>query len=175
MNRCQRPDRGRAHDRRRPLRSSSSRRATRRRTRQPAFPAGLRRDQLTRGRAPRRVSSHDPDASLEALARAYRSWALAQPHRYQLLFAPPLPGYDAHAQRLIDAAQKAMNLLLDTLAETGDRAAAAPPPQPLASQLAAWTQPHHPGIDPAIALRAVLIWSRLHGLVSLEIAENFAS
>jgi hypothetical protein len=31
------------------------------------------------------------------------------------------------------------------------------------------------GIDPAIALRAVLIWSRLHGLVSLEIAGNFAS
>jgi len=30
-------------------------------------------------------------------------------------------------------------------------------------------------IDPAIALRAVLIWSRLHGFVSLEIAGNFAS
>jgi AcrR family transcriptional regulator len=121
-----------------------------------------------------RVSSHDPGASLEALARAYRSWALAQPHRYRLLFGPPLPGYDAHAQRLIDAAQKAMNLLLDILAATGDRAAA-PPPQPLASQLAAWAQPHQPGIDPATALRAVVIWSRLHGLVSLEIAGNFAS
>jgi hypothetical protein len=57
----------------------------------------------------------------------------------------------------------------------GDRAAAAPPPQPLASQLAAWAQPHHPGLDPATALRAVLIWGRLHGLVSLEIAGNFAS
>ena len=123
-----------------------------------------------------RISSHDPGASLAALARAYRSWALAQPHRYRLLFGPPLPGYDAHAQRLIDAAQKAMNLLLDILAATGDRAAAAaPPPQPLASQLAAWAQLHHPGIDPATALRAVLIWSRLHGLVSLEIAGNFAS
>lgn len=30
-------------------------------------------------------------------------------------------------------------------------------------------------VDPAIALRAILIWSRLHGLVSLEIAGNFAS
>jgi hypothetical protein len=34
---------------------------------------------------------------------------------------------------------------------------------------------HDPAIDPATALRAVLIWSRLHGLVSLEIAGNFAS
>jgi len=109
---------------------------------------------------------------LEALARAYRTWALAQPHRYRLLFGPPLPGYDAHAQRLIDAAQKAMNLLLDILGEAGDGPA---PPQPLESQLAAWAQPHHPGIGPATALRAVLIWSRLHGIVSLEIAGNFAS
>jgi AcrR family transcriptional regulator len=120
------------------------------------------------------VPGQDPRGRLEALARAYRSWALAQPHRYRLLFGPPLPGYDAHAQRLIDAAQKAMNLLLDILGAAGDRAAI-PPPQPLASQLAAWAQLHHPGTGPATALRAVLVWSRLHGIVSLEIAGNFAS
>ena len=42
-------------------------------------------------------------------------------------------------------------------------------------QPSAWAQAHVPGIDPATALRAVLVWSRLHGLVSLEIAGNFAS
>jgi AcrR family transcriptional regulator len=120
------------------------------------------------------VSSHDPRPRFEALTRAYRSWALAQPHRYRLLFGPPLPGYDAHALRLIDAAQHAMNLLLDILDAAGNRTAI-PLPQPLASQLAAWAQPHHPGIDPAIALLAVLVWSRLHGIVSLEIAGNFES
>jgi hypothetical protein len=66
-----------------------------------------------------------------------------------------------------------MNLLLDSLGGVQDRAAI--PPQPLASQLAAWAQPHHPGIDPATALHAVLTWSRLHGIVSLEITGNFAS
>jgi hypothetical protein len=40
---------------------------------------------------------------------------------------------------------------------------------------AAWAQPRHPGIDPDTALRAILIWSCLHGAVSLEIAGNFAS
>ena len=35
--------------------------------------------------------------------------------------------------------------------------------------------PGLPGIDLAIALRAVLIWSRLRGVVSLEIAGSFAS
>ena len=49
------------------------------------------------------------------------------------------------------------------------------PPQPLASQLTAWALAHDPGTRPAPALRAVLIWSRLHGLVKLEIAGNFAS
>ena len=116
----------------------------------------------------------DPRTRFEALARAYRSWALAQPHRYRLLFGPPLPGYDAHAQRLVDASQAAMNQLLGGLRELGDRIGA-PPPQPLASQLTVWAQPHDPGIDPATALRAVLTWSRLHGLVSPEIAGNFAS
>jgi Tetracyclin repressor-like, C-terminal domain len=45
----------------------------------------------------------------------------------------------------------------------------------LASQLTAWVRPHHPDIEPAAALRAILIWSRLHGIVSLEISGNFAS
>jgi AcrR family transcriptional regulator len=118
--------------------------------------------------------SQEPRARLEALARAYRSWALAQPHRYRLLYGPPLPGYDAHAQRLVDASQAAMNQLLAVLRELGDRTAPALP-QPLASQLTAWGQARDPGTGPATALRAVLIWSRLHGLVSLEIAGNFAS
>jgi AcrR family transcriptional regulator len=118
--------------------------------------------------------SQQPRARFEALVRAYRSWALAQPHRYRLLFGPPLPGYDAHAQRLVDASQAAMNLLLEILPELGDHTAA-PPGPPLESQLSAWAQPLRPGIDPATALRAVLVWSRLHGFVSLEIAGNFAS
>jgi AcrR family transcriptional regulator len=125
---------------------------------------------LATGRAP----SDGPRARFEALARAYRSWALAQPHRYRLLFGPPLPGYDAHAQRLVDASWEAMNPLLGVLRDLGDHAAA-PPPQPLAAQLTAWARPHAPGTGPAAALRAVLIWSRLHGIVSLEIAGNFAS
>jgi len=120
------------------------------------------------------AAGQEPRARFEALARAYRSWALAQPHRYRLLFGPPLPGYDAHAHRLVEAAQAAMNLLLGVLRELGDHTAA-PPSQPLASQLSAWAQLHSPGIDPATALDAVLIWSRLHGFVSLEIAGNFTS
>lgn len=126
-------------------------------------------------------SGSTPRARLEAVARAYRLWAVAQPHRYRLLFGPPLPGYDAHAERLVDASQRAMNQLLDILREWGD-GKFDPPAEPLASQLISWARSNVPGTDPdadpatpATALRAVLIWSRLHGIVSLEIAGNFAS
>jgi AcrR family transcriptional regulator len=113
-------------------------------------------------------------AQFEAFARAYRSWAVAQPHRYRLLYGPPLPSYDAHARRLVDAAQKAMNVLVDILHEVSDSTPTRPG-RTLASQLAGWARSHGLDTDPGIALTAVLTWSRLHGLVSLEIAGNFAS
>lgn len=114
-----------------------------------------------------------PRDRFEALARAYRRWALAQPHRYRLLFGPPLPGYEAHAQRLVDASWAAMSLLLDVLGGFGP--GAPEPAGPLASELTAWAGHNDSGTDAPTALRAVLIWSQLHGLVSLEIAGNFAS
>ena len=123
------------------------------------------------GRAPR--------ARLDAFARAYRAWALAEPHRYRLLYGPPLPGYNAHADRLVDAAQATMDLALEIIGELGDSAPPLTEPplagSPLAEQLTAWGRQHEPAADPATALRAMLAWSRLHGFVSLEIAGNFAS
>jgi AcrR family transcriptional regulator len=140
-------------------------------------------------RKPNEVPRLEPRARLEAAARAYRTWALAEPHRYRLLFGPPLPGYDAHTQRLVDAAQAAMNVLLEALRKPADHprdrpaapagdSPATPVTQPgplLAAQLSAWAQSRHLDTDPATALRGVLLWSRLHGFVSLEIAGNFAS
>jgi AcrR family transcriptional regulator len=81
-------------------------------------------------------------ARADDLPRAYRAWALEQPHRYRLLFSAPLPGYDAHQPELVAAAQRSMDLLLR----------------------------HEP--DPQ---RAVTVWSRMHGHISLEIEGNFAS
>jgi AcrR family transcriptional regulator len=102
--------------------------------------------------------------TLTDVATAYRSWALAQPHRYRLLFGAPLPGYDAHDPRLVAAAQQAMNVLLRTIP-------GGPVPDPaLEREFAAWS-----GVDTGVAWRAVTFWSRVHGFVSLEIEGNFAS
>ena len=55
------------------------------------------------------------DPGLRPLADAYRSWATANPHRYRLLFASPLPGYQAHDDRLVAAAERSMDILLDRM------------------------------------------------------------
>jgi len=104
------------------------------------------------------------------LADAYRAWATANPHRYRLLFGSPLPGYEAHDGRLVAAAQQSMDVLLD-------RIPAGPAPGPeLAEQITAWARRRgRDGVDPAAALHAFTAWSRLHGLVSLEIEGNYAS
>ena len=118
------------------------------------------------------TSRRAPRRRLEAAARAYRGWALAQPHRYRLLFAPPLPGYDAHAERLVDAAQASMNLIIEILPDDHE---AEPPAGALVSDLSRWATQRGAPVDATRAVRAILTWSRLHGFVSLEIAGNFAS
>ncbi|WP_433158144.1 TetR/AcrR family transcriptional regulator [Kribbella sp. CA-247076] len=116
-----------------------------------------------------------PADRLRAFAAAYRRWATTEPHRYRLLFAAPLPGYDAQSERLVNASREGMQVLLDVLAPltpAGDEDGV----HPLRGQLQQWSDSRElPGITPRLALRAVTTWSRLHGLASLEIESNFAS
>ena len=80
-------------------------------------------------RAPRQASPAglEPRPRFEAFApRLPVLGALAQPHRYRLLYGPPLPGYDAHAQRLVDASQAAMSQWPPLCANSGTP----PPPRP---------------------------------------------
>ena len=118
------------------------------------------------------MANRAPRRRFEALARAYRAWALAQPHRYRLLFGPPLPGYDAHARRLIEASKASMDLLVEVLPTDGGGPR---PTRKLASQASAWAADRGLDANSATAIRALLTWSRLHGFVSLEIDGNYTS
>ncbi|GAA5037794.1 TetR/AcrR family transcriptional regulator [Streptomyces siamensis] len=116
----------------------------------------------------------DAVARLTAIARAYRAWALAEPHRYRLLFRAPLQGYDAQSTSLVEASQPAMNVVLDAVSDLAQPDS--PTPEGPAAKFGQWMERH--GIEDvpeAIAARATILWARLHGLVSLEIEGNFAS
>jgi AcrR family transcriptional regulator len=115
-----------------------------------------------------------------ALGLAYRDWAIHYPQRYQLIFGTPLPRYEAPADVTLPAAVWALVPLTETLQglyEAGKlrtkRLARLTPA--LKSMLVAWQgfvaesgrQAH---IE--VLYLAFVIWSRVHGLVTLEIGHQ---
>lgn len=52
-----------------------------------------------------------------AIAHAVRSWALARPHEYALLYGSPVPDYDAPADRTNDAGTRVLALVVTVLAD----------------------------------------------------------
>ncbi|MFI6444898.1 TetR/AcrR family transcriptional regulator [Kitasatospora sp. NPDC050543] len=106
---------------------------------------------------------------LEGLAQALRRWALDDPQRYFLVYGTPVPGYEAPEDTTRIAAE-IMAHLLDACA------AGQPPatPRPLDSHLAenrAWAG-EHPAPS-SVLRRALTFWTRLHGVLSLELAGHF--
>jgi AcrR family transcriptional regulator len=107
---------------------------------------------------------------LTAFAMRFRGWAQAHPARYRLLFAAPPEGRDQLPDAIIDASVKLMRTLVPLIPPT-----APAPPVALRAELERWAHARDLDVTPAVGLRAILIWSRLHGFVSLEIEGNFTS
>jgi AcrR family transcriptional regulator len=99
----------------------------------------------------RRATS--PQQRLEDLAQALRRWALTNPQRYLLLYGTPVPGYDAPpeatalARRIFTPVHDAF-----TADGRGRRTRRSAPDAFTAS---------------------VTFWTRLHGVLSLELAGHF--
>lgn len=131
------------------------------------------------------AASHGPRERLHALAAAYRSWAVAQPHRYLLIQGSPVPGYVAPADTL-ERARAVLGPFLPVFADGTPAAGVAP----VVAQVAAWLGSDaqvgdwvaqyvtDTSGDPAASARAlagaVLAWAQLHGSVGLEAAGQFA-
>lgn len=110
-----------------------------------------------------------PAARMRAGAGALRDWAVAAPHRYLLLFGTPVPGYAAPAHTL-DAANRIMTALLT--------AAGPDPGEPgrgkLDRQIGEWgEQMGHGRLTPRQLHWGLTTWTRLHGVLSLEVAGQF--
>ncbi|MBM9507845.1 TetR/AcrR family transcriptional regulator [Actinacidiphila acididurans] len=123
-------------------------------------------------------------ADLGDLAHALRGWALDDPQRYFLIYGTPVPGYRA-PEDTTRTASEIMAVILDACAAApaGSPGSPASPaeklptthPSPFDAHLdahRAWAGPHP---APSSALhRALLFWTRLHGVLSLELAGHFA-
>jgi AcrR family transcriptional regulator len=115
------------------------------------------------------AASQEPAQRVTAIAHAYRHWALAHPRRYSMLFCDRDPGAtDPPAG--IAAVNAGMRALLAALQETSPPDDT-PAPDALRRQLAQWGHRTgaSPDTSPAVLRLAILLWSRVHGLVSLEL------
>ena len=121
------------------------------------------------------IPIHDMHGRLWATGVAYRDWALAMPQRYQLIFGTPIPGYQAPPEMLVVAGRSlsALVSVVDQLHKAGClRTEALPSVMPEAVPVFAMWQQHTRAYDPVALTTAILIWGRVHGLVSLEIARS---
>lgn len=118
----------------------------------------------------------DLSGRFSSLGLAYRVWAVTYPQRYQLIFGTPIPRYHAPEEVTLPAASRALLPLIgavQALFSEGrlrvERLAKMTPA--LASMLAAWGQAV-PQVHPEVLYLALVIWSRVHGLVMLEITHQ---
>lgn len=113
-------------------------------------------------------------ARLRSQAWSYRRWALANPHRYMLIFGNPVPGYRAPLARTVPSAQRVMAA---TIALLADHAGISRPPtdDPYLRELEAWAD--EAGVPPLAGIllhQSIIGWTRLHGIISLELDGHFA-
>ncbi|MGI3782594.1 MAG: TetR/AcrR family transcriptional regulator [Janthinobacterium lividum] len=111
----------------------------------------------------------------QAGAQALRSWALAQPARFQLLYGSPVPGYAAPPETI----GPALAVVLAMLAPVIDAAPASPheetpiPSRVLSQQLKDVATGLGIEVPPALLARAIAAWSEVIGLVVLELGGHF--
>jgi AcrR family transcriptional regulator len=123
--------------------------------------------------------SDDLFMQMQALGEAYRNWAIRYPQRYHLIFGTPIPGYEAPAEITVPAAASSIEPLTETiqacwaakLLRVEDFAALTPA---LRCMLENWSD-FTGGLEIEVLYSALAIWSRLHGLVLLEISHQFPS
>ncbi len=103
------------------------------------------------------------------LAHVLRDWALADPHRYFLIYGTPVPGYHA-PEEITGISQEIMADLLTAWTALEPDAPATPFGAHLADHRD-WAGDHP--APPGVLHRALTFWTRLHGVLSLELAGHF--
>lgn len=131
-------------------------------------------------RAVEAVPAHDGSRRLVSLGAAYRDWAIRHPQRYQLIFGTPIPEYEIPPEAARPSAAWALLPLIETLqalAEAGQLRLDRLPPHPALnnSMRAAWQSSMRgtgANFEVEVLYLAYVIWTRVHGLVSLELGRQ---
>lgn len=110
-----------------------------------------------------------------AIMGAVRSWALANPHEYALIYGSPVPGYAA-PQDTIDPAIRVPVAWITVVVEAHGGGEPVPVPagqEVMGKSLQAILDLANNSVTPEVMARAVECWAQLFGLVSLELFGHF--
>jgi AcrR family transcriptional regulator len=111
-----------------------------------------------------------------AIGVAYRNWARAYPQRYQLIFGTPIPGYEAPIEKVFPSSARsilALFSIVENFRAAGKLTVDSFPPvkDEYQAQYEMW-QTQVGEVQPVSVFVAMIIWARVHGIVSLEIQGN---
>jgi AcrR family transcriptional regulator len=122
------------------------------------------------------VPADDLPGRMLAIGIAYRQWAITYPQRYQLIFGTPIPGYKAPLMQVLPSSARSLSALVSVIEafRVAGRLGVETFPEitpGYETQFDVWK--NYGGEADILSLSvAILIWSHVHGLVSLEINGN---
>lgn len=121
-----------------------------------------------------KVDRSDHAGRMKALGRAVRTWALAEPATYALLFGSPVPGYEAPAERTTGPGTRLVGRLVEIwedawVAGAMDLADETVTPRRLSRDLARIRREYGLTAPDVVIARGILAWAALFGCVSFEL------
>ncbi|MGI5452488.1 TetR/AcrR family transcriptional regulator [Streptomyces sp. CA-249302] len=109
-----------------------------------------------------------------AVCEAVRTWALAHPHEYALIYGSPVPGYTAPQTTVPPAARVGLVLIgIVRDALKGPGITFPPLPAELRPEAERLTADIAPDLPPAVGAALVAAWAQLFGLVGFELFGQF--
>ncbi len=107
------------------------------------------------------------------VATAVRTWAVAHPHEYALLYGSPVPGYQAPGDTVPAAARPpvaALGVVADAVtAGEVDLTVSAPIPRPVRADLQRLRAGVPGDLPDEVLVRALYAWTQVFGSVSFEL------
>jgi len=122
------------------------------------------------------IPEEDNIGRMTAIGLAYRNWAHTHPQRYQLLFGTPIPGYEAPVEDVLPYGARSLSALvglIEQLRVTEKLNVTSFPEikEEYKVVFEVW-KTYGGNVDILSLSVAMLIWARVHGIVSLEIQGN---
>ena len=113
---------------------------------------------------------------MNAIGLAYRNWAHTFPQRYQLIFGTPIPGYEGPMEKIFPSSARSLSALVsvvERLRLAGKLNVDSFPKVKSNYKISFEAWKTYGGNADILSLSvAMLIWARVHGVVSLEIGGN---